>query len=104
MNVNLEKWLIATHPWSIPVSAVPVILVCFWLYSIQVEVQWSMVFQVITGAILFQLAGNFINDYFDHPHGIDTIKLIQSKRHDQEPFLMGCFRPQIFTIKWYIVE
>lgn len=93
MNKELKKWLIATRPWSIPASVVPVILVGVWLYATTRILPWELALVVLLSAVLFQLAGNLISDYFDFIHGVDTVETAGSRTLPD-----GIFRPRTILL------
>lgn len=69
----MNKWILATRPWSFPASAMPALVAIafvFWADN-TAEVSWINGVIALLGAILFQAAGNLISDYFDFKHGVD---------------------------------
>ncbi|MDO4586321.1 MAG: prenyltransferase [Planctomycetia bacterium] len=93
MNIELKNWLIATRPWSIPASAVPVIAAGGWLYATAHKLPWELAFVVLLSAVLFQLAGNLISDYFDFTRGVDTLETAGSRTLPD-----GIFRPRTILL------
>lgn len=89
MFFELKKWIIATRPWSITASATPVIVVSTWLFCQGSIAQWTLIPAVIGGAVLFQLAGNLISDYFDYTRGVDTLETAGSRTLPDKIFLPG---------------
>ncbi|MDO5581626.1 MAG: prenyltransferase [Planctomycetia bacterium] len=93
MSIELKKWLIATRPWSIPASAVPVIAAGVWLYAATHKLPWELALIVLLSTVLFQLAGNLISDYFDFTRGVDTVETAGSRTLPD-----GIFRPRTILL------
>ncbi len=93
MVLILKKWLVATRPWSIPASAAPVLVVVVWLYATGNDSRWELALPTILGAVLFQLAGNLISDYFDFTRGVDTAETAGSRMLPD-----GVFQPRTILL------
>ncbi|MDO5553342.1 MAG: prenyltransferase [Planctomycetia bacterium] len=98
MSTELKKWLTATRPWSIPASAAPVIVIASWLYGHHAEARWSLAPLVLLSAVLFQLAGNLISDYFDFSFGVDTVETAGSRTLPDK-----IFRPRTILLYGLII-
>lgn len=75
----MKRWIIATRPWSFPVSSMSVLITAAFLYWRNWEVNWLLALWAIVGIILFHAAGNLISDYFDYKKGIDAEDTFGSK-------------------------
>lgn len=75
----MKKWILATRPWSFPVSSMSVLITASYLYYRGWEVNWLLALWAIVGIILFHAAGNLISDYFDFKKGIDADDTFGSK-------------------------
>lgn len=70
---TLKDWILATRPWSFPVSSLPAIIGV--IYSIYLQPDcisnlWLGIVAVV-GAVIFHAGGNLISDYNDFKHGVD---------------------------------
>ncbi|MCI1779830.1 MAG: prenyltransferase [Bacteroidales bacterium] len=80
---TLKTWITAVRPWSFPASAMPAILAVSYAYCKYDNISPSGYlngFLALIGAILFQAAGNLINDYFDYKNGVDRKDTFCSSR------------------------
>ncbi|MDR0274693.1 MAG: prenyltransferase [Burkholderiaceae bacterium] len=59
------------------------------------EVNWLAGALAVLGALVFQISGNLISDYFDYTHGVDREDTFGSSRL----LVNGIFRPR--AILWY---
>lgn len=75
----MKKWIIATRPWSFPVSSMSVLVTASFLFCRGWEVNWLLALWALAGIILFHAAGNLISDYFDFKKGIDADDTFGSK-------------------------
>jgi 1,4-dihydroxy-2-naphthoate octaprenyltransferase len=113
----MNKWILATRPWSFPASFMPALLgfvYSFWLihsgtftvsdYNIgwllimmtssTPHPDWAMGLLAIVGAVLFQIAGNLLSDYYDYRQGVDRKDTFGSSRLLVE----GVFKPRTIWI------
>jgi 1,4-dihydroxy-2-naphthoate octaprenyltransferase len=72
-KLTLKDWIIATRPWSFPVSFFPALVAM--LYEMYAHPEsthhWQLGVLAIIGAVIFQAAGNLISDYNDFVNGVD---------------------------------
>ena len=66
------EWMIAVRPWSIPASAMPIIVAVAYLFWKGASVSWPMALLTLVGMILFHLTGNVWSDYFDYKKKVDA--------------------------------
>ena len=96
---SLRHWLIATRPWSFPASSMPALVTFVYVFFLSrqdaLQVQWPAGVLAVIGAVVFQISGNLISDYFDYTRGVDREDTFGSSRL----LVGGVFRPR--TIFWY---
>lgn len=68
----LKRYLLATRPWSFPVSVLPVLVTTAGLFSMGYSVSWLMALWAMFGILLFHAAGNTMSDYYDFVRGVDA--------------------------------
>ena len=105
----MNNWILATRPWSLPASLVPALIAfayAFWsvksgitypggmgwhepLSSWSVP-SWLLGIFAVCGAVIFQIAGNLISDYYDFNHGVDRAGTFGSSRM----LVNGVFTPR----------
>ncbi len=66
------EWVIAVRPWSIPASAMPIIVAVAYLFWKGASISWPMALLTLVGMILFHLTGNVWSDYFDYKKKVDA--------------------------------
>ena len=66
------QWVFALRPWSIPASAMPIIVTLAYLYFKGSEINWLIGGGTLIGMVLFHLAGNVWSDYFDYKKKVDA--------------------------------
>lgn len=66
------EWMIAVRPWSIPASAMPIIVAVAYLFWKGASISWPMALLTLVGMILFHLTGNVWSDYFDYKKKVDA--------------------------------
>jgi 1,4-dihydroxy-2-naphthoate octaprenyltransferase len=82
----MNKWILATRPWSFPASATPALIAfayVFWTGHsglLVTNIDWIAGLFAILGAVLFQTAGNLISDYYDFRRGVDRKETFGSSR------------------------
>lgn len=86
-------WMIAVRPWSIPASAMPIIVTLAYLFWKGAAINWLNGVLALAGMLLFHLAGNTWNDYFDYKKKVDAEDTYGSKT-----LTTGMFKPS--EIKW----
>ncbi len=64
--------MIAVRPWSIPASAMPIIVAVAYLFWKGASISWPMALLTLVGMILFHLTGNVWSDYFDYKKKVDA--------------------------------
>lgn len=82
---TFKDWIIAVRPWSFPASSMPALVTfvyVFFLYKQQSGIQPNWIFGLlsIVGAVIFQISGNLISDYFDYKRGVDREDTFGSSR------------------------
>ncbi|MDR0770337.1 MAG: prenyltransferase [Burkholderiales bacterium] len=81
---SLGHWLIATRPWSFPASSMPALVTFVYVFYLSrhdaLDVNWLLGVLAIIGAVVFQISGNLISDYFDYTRGIDREDTFGSSR------------------------
>jgi 1,4-dihydroxy-2-naphthoate octaprenyltransferase len=89
----MNKWVLATRPWSFPASAMPALLAISFVFFQKVNfdnVSWVLGVLALMGAVCFQIAGNLIGDYFDYKYKVDRKETFGSSRL----LVDGVFQPQ----------
>ena len=69
---TLKEWMIAVRPWSIPASAMPIIVTIAFLFWKEADIKWGYAIWALVGMILFHLAGNVWSDWFDFRKKVDA--------------------------------
>ena len=69
---TLKEWVIAVRPWSIPASAMPIIVTIAFLFWKEAYIKWGYAIWALVGMILFHLAGNVWSDWFDFKKKVDA--------------------------------
>ena len=87
------EWMIAVRPWSIPASAMPIIVTIAYLFWKGAEISWLNGALALVGMILFHLAGNTWSDYFDYKKKVDA-----DDTYGAKTLTTGMFEPS--EIKW----
>jgi len=72
MKHSFKDWVIATRPWSFPVSTMSVAVSTALLFYKGYEINWWLALGALVGIILFHAAGNLISDWYDFRKGIDA--------------------------------
>lgn len=67
----LKSYIIATRPWSFPVSTMSVIVSSACLYAMGFHFSIWMALWATIGIFLFHAAGNVLSDYVDFCKGVD---------------------------------
>lgn len=69
---TLKDWIFAVRPWSIPASAMPIIVTLAFLFWNEAEINWIHGIWALIGMILFHLSGNVWSDWFDFRKKVDA--------------------------------
>lgn len=69
---TLKDWIFAVRPWSIPASAMPIIVTLAFLFWKNAEINWIYGIWALVGMILFHLSGNVWSDWFDFKKKVDA--------------------------------
>ena len=69
---KIGEWIIAVRPWSIPASAMPIIVSLAYLFFKEHEKEWTLGAWTLIGMILFHLSGNVWSDWFDFRKKVDA--------------------------------
>ena len=72
---TFREWLEATRYWSFPVSTMPVVVTCaylFWQGGGAEPFNGVNALLALAGVVLFHAAGNVLSDYFDFRTGVDS--------------------------------
>ncbi len=70
----MKRYLLATRPWSFPVSVAPVLLTSLYLFAVCPETisAWPIALWTLVSMMLFHAASNLWSDFFDYRKGVDT--------------------------------
>lgn len=68
----MNPWLVASRPKTLSAAAVPVLIGSALAAHEPTAVTWWVFFCALAGALLIQIATNFINDALDFKRGADT--------------------------------
>jgi 1,4-dihydroxy-2-naphthoate octaprenyltransferase len=79
----LKKWLLAARPQTLSAAVVPVLVGSALAAHEPPAVSWSLFFFALIGAVLIQIATNFINDAIDFKKGTDTAERLGPVRVTQ---------------------
>ncbi|MDR1756236.1 MAG: 1,4-dihydroxy-2-naphthoate octaprenyltransferase [Culturomica sp.] len=81
---TLKEWITAVRPWSFPASSMPALVafmfVFFYRQQIDIAPNWLFGILSILGAVIYQISGNLISDYFDYKRGVDREDTFGSSR------------------------
>lgn len=69
---KIGEWIIAVRPWSIPASAMPIIVSLAYLFFKGHDIDWVLGAWTLIGMILFHLSGNVWSDWFDFRKKVDA--------------------------------
>ncbi len=92
MFKSLEKYFIATRPWSFTMSCISV-SVGTLLAAEEGSVSWVWFFLTAAGMVAFHASANVINDYFDTRYHVDQQDSPTAKYRPQ-PILSGMLTPR----------
>lgn len=71
MVANLKLWLLATRPWSFPMTVVVVLASISYGVWLGVAVDPLLAVLAVVGGVLLHMMVNLLNDYFDTLYGVD---------------------------------
>ncbi|MDR0247331.1 MAG: prenyltransferase [Burkholderiales bacterium] len=81
---SFNHWVIATRPWSFPASSMPALVTFVYAFFLSqqdaLDVNWPLGVLAVIGAVVFQISGNLISDYFDYTRGVDREDTFGSSR------------------------
>ena len=84
------QWVFALRPWSIPASAMPIIVTIAYLFFKNGSgIDWLMGAWTLVGMVLFHLAGNVWSDYFDFKKNVDA-----EDTYGAKTLTTGMFQPK----------
>ena len=69
---KIGEWIFAVRPWSIPASAMPIIVSIAYLFFKGHDINWGLGVWTLAGMILFHLSGNVWSDWFDFRKKVDA--------------------------------
>jgi 1,4-dihydroxy-2-naphthoate octaprenyltransferase len=79
----IRNWLIAARPKTLSAAAVPVMIGTALAADEPTAITWWVFFCALAGAMLIQVATNFINDALDFKKGTDTAERVGPMRVTQ---------------------
>ena len=72
---TIKDWIVATRPWSLTASAIPVLAVTAYIWwrdmGSGTELNWLNAVLSLIMLVMLQQTGNLIGDYYDHKKGVD---------------------------------
>ncbi len=82
---SAKDWIMAVRPWSFPASSMPALVTFVYVFywhrqHPDVDLNWVLGILSIIGAVIFQISGNLISDYFDYKQGVDREDTFGSSR------------------------
>lgn len=83
MAHTAKEWIISTRPWSFPASSMPALIaITFIFYSSNnfSDINWFYGALALLGAVIFQIVGNLISDYYDYKYTVDRKESFGSSR------------------------
>lgn len=81
--------MIAVRPWSLPASAMPIIVTLAFLFYKGSDINWLYGLWTLVGMMLFHLTGNTWSDYFDYRKKVDAEDTFGAKT-----MTTGMFQPE----------
>lgn len=76
---NFENWIIATRPWALPASVMPILIMWAYLYCQShgggedtTPINWLNALLCLPLLSIVHSGGNMVSDYFDFTWGVDT--------------------------------
>ena len=86
-----RDWFLASRPWSFSMTAISV-SVGSALAALDGSFSWPLYFLALIGAVMMHAASNFINDYDDVRHGVDSPE-VPTARYRPHPLMNGRLAP-----------
>jgi 1,4-dihydroxy-2-naphthoate octaprenyltransferase len=75
MKHSIKEWIFATRPWSLTASSMPALAAMSYIFfirnSIDIDINWFYGTIALIGAVVCQVGGNLLNDYFDYVYNVD---------------------------------
>lgn len=72
----MKNWIIATRPWALPASVMPILIMWAYLYSQSdngaAHINWLNALLCLPLLSIVHSGGNMVSDYFDFTWGVDT--------------------------------
>jgi 1,4-dihydroxy-2-naphthoate octaprenyltransferase len=87
MNNAYRNWFLAARPWSFAMTAISV-SVGSTVAAVEGAFSWPLYLLTLIGAVLMHAASNFINDYDDVRHGVDSPD-VPTARYRPHPLMEG---------------
>lgn len=82
---TLKDWILATRPWSLTASAMPILITLAYLFCLQnrlgEEVNWVAGWLTLPMMLLMHAGGNLVSDYSDHIKRIDLPGSLNGVNH-----------------------
>lgn len=72
MKHTAKEWFAATRYWSFPVSSMPVVVTCAYLFWKGAPFNVLNAILAVVGIVVLHAAGNVLSDYFDYKSGVDN--------------------------------
>ena len=78
MKHSVKDWFMATRPWALTASVMPVLVtlaLLFYNNSVTgnpLHINWLNSVLAIIGIMILHSAGNLLSDYYDYKQGVDT--------------------------------
>lgn len=93
MKHSLKDWVFATRFWSLTASSMPALVALSFLFYINrysdIDINWWYGILGLLGAVIFQVGGNLLNDYFDFKFNVD-----RKDTHSSRILVDGTFTPK----------
>lgn len=83
----MRHWLLAARPKTLSAAVVPVVIGTALAAHEPPAISWWIFFWALLGAVLIQIATNFINDALDFKKGADTAERLGPVRVTQAGFI-----------------
>jgi 1,4-dihydroxy-2-naphthoate octaprenyltransferase len=96
-----RDWFLASRPWSFSMTAISV-SVGSAMAAMDGGFSWPLYFLALIGTVLMHAASNFINDYDDVRHGVDSPE-VPTARYRPHPLMNGRLAPVHVRATAYIL-
>ncbi|MDR2835168.1 MAG: prenyltransferase [Bacteroidales bacterium] len=90
MKQKTKEFITATRYWSLTASAIPVIITMSYIFYQKENFQninWIFGIIALIATLLFHLAGNLFNDYFDYKFNVDREDTMSSRMLVDKQFM-----------------